>query len=72
MMMHMYIYQMMVTFELSLKDLYKNALLFTLGRLPSNIFVLLVVGAVHIALPFFLAVVTGKYFIWGLMIFAAL
>ena len=72
MMMHMYIYQMMVTFELSLKDLYKNALLFTLGRLPSNIFVLLVVGAVHIVLPFFLAVVTGKYFIWVLMIFAAL
>lgn len=72
MMMHMYIYQMMVTFELSIKDLYKNALLFTLGRLPSNMFVLLVVGVVHIGLPFFLAVVTGNYYIWVLMIFAAL
>lgn len=72
MMMHMYIYQMMVTFELSIKDLYKNAFLFTLGKLPSNIFVLLIVCAVHIALPFFLAVITGKYYIWVLMIFGVL
>lgn len=72
MMMHMYIYQMMVTFELSLRDLYKNAFLFTLGRLPGNVFVFAVVIAVHIVLPFFLAVVTGSYYIWVLMIFAAL
>ena len=46
--MHFYIYPMMVTFELSLKDLYKNALLFALGKLPSNIFILFILLLVHI------------------------
>ncbi len=46
--MHFYIYPMMVTFELSLKDLYKNALLFALGKLPSNIFILFILLLVHV------------------------
>ena len=36
--MHFYLYQLMVTFECSLKQLYKNALIFALGKLPMNIF----------------------------------
>ena len=46
--MHFYIYPMMVTFELTLKDLYKNALLFALGKLPSNIFILFILLLVHV------------------------
>lgn len=37
--MHYYIYVMMVTFDLSLKDMLKNALLFAIGKLPLNIFI---------------------------------
>lgn len=37
--MHYYLYVMMVTFDLSLKDMFKNALLFSIGKLPLNIFI---------------------------------
>lgn len=46
--MHFYIYPMMVTFKLSLKDIYRNAVLFALGRLPQNIFVAAVLILIHI------------------------
>ncbi|MGN1093332.1 MAG: DUF624 domain-containing protein, partial [Monoglobaceae bacterium] len=36
MMMHMYIYPIMVTFKLSVKDIYRNSFIFALGKLPSN------------------------------------
>lgn len=35
--MHFYIYQIMVTFECTVKQLMKNALLFALGKLPMNL-----------------------------------
>lgn len=37
MFMHFYIYQLMVTFENSMKQLYKNAAVFALAFLPMNI-----------------------------------
>lgn len=39
--MHIYIYPMMVTFQLSTKQLYKNALMFSLAKLLPNIGILL-------------------------------
>lgn len=36
--MHFYIYQLMVTFESSMKQLYKNAVIFALAFLPMNVF----------------------------------
>ena len=39
--MQMYLYPMMVTFNLSLKQLYRNCLLFSIFRLPLNILILL-------------------------------
>lgn len=50
-MMHFYIYPIMITFELGLKDIYKNALLFTISKLPSNLFALLMVVIIHAGLP---------------------
>lgn len=41
MIMHMYIYPMLVTFHLSLKQLYKNALIFAMVKLLPNIGILL-------------------------------
>ena len=63
---HYYIYTMMVTFELKLKALFKNAVIFALGKMPLNIFitviiVMLSVGILYIyALsPAILAIVMG-------------
>lgn len=39
--MHIYIYPLMVTFKLSLKQLYKNAFLFAMLKLPLNIVIVL-------------------------------
>lgn len=36
-MMHFYIYQLMVTFECSIVKLYKNAVIFALGKAPMNL-----------------------------------
>jgi hypothetical protein len=35
--MQMYVYPMMVTFKLTLKQIYKNSLLFSIMRLPVNL-----------------------------------
>jgi len=50
---HYYIYTMMVTFELKIKDLFKNAFLFALGKMPLNLFItaiiaLIIVGFVYL------------------------
>ena len=49
--MQMYIYPMMVTFQLSLKQLLKNSLLFTLIRLPFNVLILLLSFIILCAFP---------------------
>jgi uncharacterized membrane protein YesL len=43
--MHIYIYPLMVTFNLSLKQLYKNALIFAVIKLPMNILIGLLCAA---------------------------
>jgi uncharacterized membrane protein YesL len=49
--MQMYIYPMMVTFKLSIKQLYKNALLFTIIRLPLNVLILILSLIIVFLLP---------------------
>lgn len=51
-MMQMYIYPMMVTFKFTVRQLYKNALLLTLARLPFNIGILLLTLIVTFVIPF--------------------
>lgn len=51
-MMQMYIYPMMVTFKFTIRQLYKNALLLTLARLPFNIGILLLTLLVTFVIPF--------------------
>jgi len=58
--MHFYIYPIMITFDLPLKDIYKNSLIFAMGKLPSNLFVLIVLMAVHIGLPVCTILFCGK------------
>ena len=49
--MQMYLYPMMITFELSLKQLYKNCLLFTIMRLPLNVLILLLSVILLLIIP---------------------
>lgn len=71
-MMHLYIYPIMVTFKLSIKDIYRNALLFAMGKLPSNLLILIIAAFVHVGLPYFLIPICGKYFVIMLVVFAVL
>ena len=50
--MHFYIYQLIVTFECTLKQLYKNALIFAIAALPMNLFLTVLCLAVLVS-PFF-------------------
>ncbi len=40
--MHFYIYQILITFKLNLRQIYKNALIFTVIKLPQNILMFIV------------------------------
>jgi uncharacterized membrane protein YesL len=53
-MMQMYLYPMMVTFDLKLKDLYRNSLLFAMLRLPFNFLFLIISILLMGVLPFVL------------------
>ncbi len=46
-MMHFYLYPMMVTFQMSLKELYKNSLMLAIGKLPVNLMLLAVLLLLH-------------------------
>lgn len=50
--MHFYIYQMIVTFDMKLKDIYKNSFLFTFMVLPKNFLVLIAVMVTHLIFPY--------------------
>ncbi|MEG1879885.1 MAG: DUF624 domain-containing protein [Oscillospiraceae bacterium] len=65
--MHFYIYQMMVTFKLSIKNLYKNALIFALGKLPSNVLTLFLILFVNLGLAYLCIVLGGAYSIMLLL-----
>ena len=71
-MMHFYLYQMMVTFKLSLKNLYKNALLFALGKLPSNILVLILLLGIHLGLAYLAIMLGGNYAVLCLLVLLVL
>ncbi|MEA4888245.1 MAG: YesL family protein [Clostridiaceae bacterium] len=50
-MMQMYIYPMMVTFELSIKQMMKNCLLFSIMRLPLNLLILILSALILFVIP---------------------
>lgn len=50
--MHFYIYQMIVTFDMKLKDIYRNSFLFTFMALPKNFLVLIAVMCIHLVFPY--------------------
>ena len=53
--MHYYIYTMIVTFDLKFKDIIKNSIIFTFAKLPLNIFIsLIIAGVIALSLWFLL------------------
>jgi len=48
-MMHFYMYQVMVTFSMTIKQIYKNSLIFTLAHLPRNIGILILITIIAVA-----------------------
>jgi len=48
--MNIYTYPMIVTFDMKLRDILKNALIFSLSKLPQSVFFLVIIGAVHVLL----------------------
>ncbi|MBR5236303.1 MAG: YesL family protein [Clostridia bacterium] len=54
-----YTYPMVVTFQMKLKDILKNAWIFTVAKLPQNLFFLLIISLVHILLLWYTPLVWG-------------
>ena len=53
--MHYYIYTMIVTYDMKLKDIFKNAVIFSLAKLPLNIFIsIILIAAVLVSIWYFL------------------
>lgn len=53
MMIHLYIYPLMVTFDLSLKDIFKNAVIFAVAESPRNVILLIITAIIHFVIPYF-------------------
>ncbi len=67
--MQFYVNTMIVTFDLKLKDIYKNALIFALGKLPLNILISIVnIIVLMIILMIPIMVITGL--LWFLILYS--
>ena len=58
--MHLYIYQILITFDLPLKHIFKNSLIFALAKAPKNLLLLLITLLVHVVIPFVAIYVTAN------------
>lgn len=58
--MQMYIYPMMVTFNLTFKQLYKNSILLTMAKLPFNIGIMLLSLLITMVIPLALVLFAGS------------
>ncbi len=50
-MIHFYVYQLMITFKNSIKDIFRNAFIMTMQKAPRNVLLLLILLAVHVGVP---------------------
>jgi len=47
-MMHFYIYPIMITYDLKLKYIYRNSLIYTIGKLPRTLLAFIILLVIHI------------------------
>lgn len=77
-----YVFPIMVTFDLKLTDIIKNSMIFSVAKSPLNLFITVVIFAVHIALLWYIPILwavlmvlilpvwsgfTMNYFTWGVI-----
>ncbi len=62
-MMHIYIYQIMITFELPLKNILKNSLIFAYSNAPLNLLLLLIMVAINVVIPYTLLLIFKSYIV---------
>ncbi len=67
--MQFYVNTMIVTFDLKLKDIYKNSLIFALGKLPLNILIS-VVNIIVLMLILMIPIPVITYILWFLILYA--
>ncbi len=68
--MHFYIYQMMVTFKLTIRELYKKSFIFALGNFPCSLRVFVILALTFAAL--FAAAASSRYALFGVIALLAL
>lgn len=68
--MHFYIYQCMITFKLSIKDVFKNSAIFALAEAPKNLLLEFILLFVHLILPYIAAL--NGWSVWFWLIFIIL
>lgn len=51
-MLHIYIYQMIITFNLPLKSILKNSFLFAVGKAPVNLLIIILNVIIYMVIPF--------------------
>lgn len=54
--MHYYMHLLMVTFDISTKDIYKNAFLFSIGKLPLNLLITVIVAVIVLICLFYIPI----------------
>ncbi len=59
--MHFYIYQLILTFKSNIKDIYKNSFILAMQNVVPNLIIFAVLLLIHIGLPYF-----GIRFNWGI------
>ncbi len=69
-MMHIYVYQIMITFELPFKHVIKNSVIMSIMTAPKTLLMLLILAVVHIGLPCLIFAVSKSGI--GLIIFILL
>ena len=68
-MMHIYVYQIMITFELPFKNVLKNSFIMALMTAPKTLLMLVILAVIHIGLPVLLITINNS---WLLIIFILL
>ena len=68
---HFYIYPLMITFKLSVKNIFRNSFLLAIAKLPLNVLTLIIVAAIHIVIPY-IGIVCGGAPVIFLIVFVAL
>lgn len=66
--MHIYSYQMMITYDLSLKDILKNSLLLTFGKAPVSLLILLMNVVLYLIIPIITIMNTANILILGFVL----